>query len=548
MGRVAEATWSPAVVIGSGIAGLSVAHELGRATVVTAGELGDGASRWAQGGLAAALGPDDTAGLHAADTLAVSGQLADAAIARAVAEAAPSRVGWLADLGARFDTRTAGTFHLGREAGHHRDRIVHADGDATGAEVMRALSSAVAVHPDVEVLEHTRAVDLVHADDRVVGALVVGPEGARVLLADAVVLATGGIGQVYARTTNPPSATGDGLAMAARAGARLRDLEFVQFHPTALAQHRDPLPLVTEALRGAGATLVDTDGRRHLVEEHPDAELAPRDVVARANWRAQQRGPVYLDARAIGESLPERFPTVFASARAAGLDPRYELLPVTPAQHFHMGGVVTDEVGRTSLPGLYACGEVAATGLHGANRLASNSLVEGLVFGARVAATIAQSARDQAAPTAGGGSSWDGALEVAADALPLLGGDALPLLAGGDAGSDACEQLRRVMWDAGGLVRDEVGLRGALATLGTLRGGLAQGLRGRNLGLVAELVLTAALERRESRGGHWRRDHPAPAEGAVHQDVVPPPVARRRLAVTTVGRAVDRGPRVARTA
>lgn len=491
------------VVVGSGIAGLTAALHLGDCTVLTKSALGEGASRWAQGGLAAALGGDDHPGLHAADTVVVSGGLGDLAIADLVAAAAPSRIRWLRHLGAAFDTDEDGDLTFGREAGHQRRRIVHADGDATGREVMRTLVAAVRDRADIELIEHTAAVDLIRAKGGVVGVLAMGPDGQRLaLVTPAVVLATGGIGRVYSSTTNPREATGDGLAMAIRAGAAIRDPEFVQFHPTALESALDPKPLLTEALRGEGAHLVDATGRRYMVDLHPDAELAPRDEVARANWRELRSGPVFLDARSIGHTFPERFPTAFGHARNAGLDPRVDLLPVVPAQHYHMGGVLTDAAGRTSLGGLYACGEVASTGLHGANRLASNSLVEGLVFGTRVAEAIMAvpggPARSELVVPAGG---WPMAPEP-----------------------HEVTDLREVMWNNGGLVRTESGLRQTLTVIDELAPALADHTTGRNLCALARVVVGAALERRESRGAHFRADHPQldPAQ-ARHTVVYPQP-------------------------
>jgi L-aspartate oxidase len=422
-----EVRVSDVLIVGTGAAGLAAA--LGCAgrqvTVLTKTRLGEGgSSAWAQGGVAAALGTDDSPALHAADTLAVAGGLGDARRVDLLTTEGPARMAELVRLGAAFDRadgapdndrgpaadRAAGTpFALGREAAHSRRRILHAGGDATGRELVRALTDAVRRAPNVRVEEECFAVDLVvepaarQGGSRVAGLLALDRDGRRVLhLAGATVLATGGSGQLYLHTTNPPEVTADGLAMAARAGARLADLEFVQFHPTALAvAGGGRLPLLTEALRGEGAVLVDGAGRRFMLEEHPLAELAPRDVVARAIHRRLAAGEgVFLDARvAIGDRFPERFPTVFQAARDAGLDPRREPLPVVPAAHYHMGGVVTDERGRTSLPGLWACGETAATGVHGANRLASNSLLEALVFGARVAGDLAR--RLAAVPRAG---------------------------------------------------------------------------------------------------------------------------------------------------
>jgi L-aspartate oxidase len=491
-----------ALVVGSGIAGLSTALELGHCTVLTRTTLGAGASRWAQGGLAAALGPGDSPADHADDTRRASSGLTVDEIVELVTAGAPDRVRWLQRLGTGFDVDDDGMLALGREAGHRARRIVHAGGDATGPAVMHTLVAAIRARPDIEVIEHHQAIDLIRAGDRIVGVTVVGPDGRmEALTAASVVLATGGIGRVFARTTNPAEATGDGLAMALRAGAQVRDPEFVQFHPTALDSPLDPRPLLTEALRGDGATLVDADGHRFLVGLHPDAELAPRDVVARANWARQQRGPIFLDARAIGPAFADRFPTVFASCQAAGIDPRRTPIPVTPAQHYHVGGIETDEHGRASLPGLYACGETASAGLHGANRLASNSLVEGLVLGGRVAAHIV------ATEDALGAWARPATHEVPA-AQPHPG-----------APEDvrAIEQLRATMWRYGGLVRDEHGLTTALGHLDRLRPALSVGVTGRNLAAVAEVVLRAALGRRESRGGHHRADHPTPGAGpGVH--------------------------------
>ncbi|HMB53724.1 MAG TPA: FAD-binding protein, partial [Thermoanaerobaculia bacterium] len=396
--RIAGVRHADVLVIGTGAAGLATALGCSprAVTLLTKSRFGHGGSTaWAQGGIAAALGDDDAPALHAADTLDVAGGLADRSAVAVLTEEGPRRVEELIALGARFDCTADGELAFGREAAHGRRRILHAGGDATGAELMRALATAVAEAPGVTVEEGCFAVDLAVEVDaqgrtrRVVGALVVDGDGCRVLhLAGAVVLATGGVGQLYRHTTNPVEVTGDGLAMAARAGVTLVDLEMVQFHPTALAadsavEDGGPLPLLTEALRGEGAWLVDGDGERFMVDEHPDAELAPRDVVARAIDRRRAAGePVFLDAReAVGERFPERFPTVWEKATAAGFDPRAEPLPVTPAAHYHMGGVKVDGRGRASLDGLWVCGEAASTGVHGANRLASNSLLEALVYG-----------------------------------------------------------------------------------------------------------------------------------------------------------------------
>ena len=387
---------APAVVVGGGIAGLSTALALDGCVVVANEPIGGGASCLAQGGIAAAIADDDSPALHAADTERVSAGLAVPEIAALVAGSAPVRIDWLRALGVAFDQTASGSLALGREAGHSRNRIIHAGGDRTGAAVMRGLRSAVSRRSDIRVLEGFALVDLVTCGDRVAGVLLEGLQGMPLaLLAPQVVLATGGIGACFNHTTNPSSSRGTGIAAAARRGVLLADLEFVQFHPTALAADADPLPLLTEALRGAGAVLLDESGDRFMMAIHPDAELAPRDVVARSVHAIHAAGrQVWLDATGVAY-LEQRFPGACSLARAAGLDPCRQPLPVTTAAHFHMGGIATDAQGATSLTGLWACGEVASTGLHGGNRLASNSLLEGLVFGSRIARAIRQSRSEE---------------------------------------------------------------------------------------------------------------------------------------------------------
>ena len=486
---------SDVLVVGSGAAGLTAA--LGckplRVTVLTKARVGTGGSSpWAQGGVAAAVGRDDAPGLHSADTMAAGAGLNDPRIVDILTSEGPARVKALLALGAQFDLDDTGSLALGREAAHSRRRILHAR-DATGAEIVRTLVEAVHHAPEVRLLSQAFALDLVMDGGQVVGLLAVHADGRRILhLAPAVVLAAGGLGRLYLHTTNPPEATGDGLAMAARAGAQLVDVEFVQFHPTALAaEGADPMPLLTEALRGEGATLIDETGHRFMLDEHPDRELAPRDVVARAIWYRLMAGHrVFLDAReAVGEELPERFPTVFNSCQSHGLDPRTEPIPVAPAAHYHMGGVAVDERGRTSLPGLWACGEVSATGVHGANRLASNSLLEALVFGARVAEDLTSSL------PSGTVRGWRAA------------GGAIPSASPGDAELTAA--IRRLMWEKVGLLRDGAGLTQALEELDrlALRHPQAAG-EARNLLWAGRIVTAAALERKESRGGHYRSDYP----------------------------------------
>ncbi len=394
-------SYADVMVIGSGIAGLTVALRSaasGSVMVVTKDVLSAGSTRWAQGGIAAALGPGDTPEAHRVDTLIAGVGLCDEAAVDILVTEGPASVLELIGIGARFDRADDGTLSLTREGGHHADRIAHAGGDATGAEVQRALIDAVHADPRIEVIEHALALDLLLDDDGdAAGATlhVIGQgarDGVGAVHARAVVLATGGIGQVYSATTNPAVSTGDGLALALRAGAAVRDLEFVQFHPTVMwlgSASKGQQPLVSEAVRGEGAFLVDDDGVPFMQGQHPLADLAPRDVVAKAIMRRMEEtgaDHVWLDARHFGEDKwRTRFPTILASCLDHGIDPVHDLIPVAPASHYVSGGVRADLYGRTSVPGLYACGEVAWTGVHGANRLASNSLLEGLVFARRIA-------------------------------------------------------------------------------------------------------------------------------------------------------------------
>ena len=486
---------SDALVVGAGIAGLMAALKLvpRSVTVLCKTRLGKGAATdWAQGGIAAAMGKDDSPSLHAIDTQRAGAGISDEKIVEILTEDAPARVEELLELGAAFDRDDAGELALGREAAHQRRRIVKAGGDATGHAILKALIEAVATHSSIEVVEDVTAGDLIVEDDRVYGAYGhPNPSGrATAFRADAVVLATGGIGRLYRFTTNPVQATGDGIAMAARAGAMLADMEFVQFHPTALAIGRDPMPLVTEAVRGEGAVLVNDLGERFALGVHPDGELGPRDVVARAIFEQLQRGrTVGLDARAaIGARFPQEFPTVFGFCAAAGIDPRVQNIPVAPAAHYHMGGIAVDEWGRASLARLWACGETSATGVHGANRLASNSLLEALVYGSRVATNILSSA-----------SALKGHPTSHMPDVPLRG-------TAGQAVSD----LRNVMYSNVGLVRHERGLREALLRIDELETSIPHPSDElRNLLIVGRLVAEAALARPESRGSHFRSDNPS---------------------------------------
>ncbi|MDQ6822873.1 MAG: L-aspartate oxidase, partial [Candidatus Eremiobacteraeota bacterium] len=483
------------VVVGAGIAGLTVALKAApkRVTVLCKTRLGSGsATDWAQGGIAAAMGGDDSPALHKMDTQRAGAGLSEEAIVEILTRDAPARVDDLLELGASFDRTKEGGLALGREAAHNRRRIVKAGGDATGHEILRTLIAAVHAAPSITIMEDIVADDLIVAEGRVLGiyAHAAGNDEQLRFEAAATVLATGGIGRLYRHTTNPIEASGDGIAMAARAGATLADMEFVQFHPTALAVGADPMPLVTEAIRGEGATLRNDLGERFMLDLHPDAELAPRDIVARAIFAQQRAGrSVGLDARsALGETFPARFPTVFASCMSAGIDPRAMAIPVSPAAHYLMGGIAVDQWGRTSLPGLWACGETSATGVHGANRLASNSLLEALVYATRVADDVARAPVPAVSPV-------------------------IPPSIGYDVSSADCIQgvvdLRNVMYTNVGLVREGAGLEAALRRIIDLGEAYpAKSAELRNLLTVGSLISQAALARRESRGSHYRSDYP----------------------------------------
>jgi L-aspartate oxidase len=487
------------VVVGSGVAGLTCALHLREAglhvTVVTKVNIDDGSTRWAQGGIAAVLDPLDTPEAHAQDTLVAGVGLCDPAAVDVLVREGPTRVRELMRWGADFDRYPDGSLMLGREGGHHADRIVHAGGDATGAEVQRALHAAVRRDPWIRLIEHALVLDLLRdAGGRACGVTlhVLGEgteDGVGAVLARAVVLATGGMGQVYAVTTNPSVSTGDGVALAIRAGAAVTDLEFVQFHPTALYTGRGGAqqPLVSEALRGAGAYLRDGDGKRFLVGQHELAELAPRDIVAKAIHRvmaAEGSDHVWVDARQVAD-VTTRFPTITAYCREAGLDPRSDLIPVAPAAHYASGGVRTDLHGRSSIPGLYACGEVACTGVHGANRLASNSLLEGLVFARRIAEDVAANTLEQVEPVYESGSGW---------AFDPAGRPALKLAMSRGAG--VLRSASSLADAAGVLARAEPAPAGTASWEAT------------NLYTVASALVAAATKREETRGCHWREDFP----------------------------------------
>ncbi len=494
----AEIIRTEVAVVGAGVAGLTAALHAGARPVLIVADRrpgAGGASPAAQGGVAVAVGSGDRAEDHAADTMSVGDGLNDPDVVRLVTREGPHRVRELLELGAELDVTAAGGLALGREGGHRRPRVVHASGDATGAELVRALRAAVMRSETVGLAAGLRLRRLIVSNGRCVGLEAVGTDGRPVLVsASAVVLATGGVGRLWSHTTNPEPGDGSGLAAAAGAGARLADLEMVQFHPTALADGSDPMALLTEALRGEGAVLVDELGERVMEGVHPMGDLAPRDVVARTIFRRERAGRrVFLDASTIGSDLAARFPTVSRLCRERGLDPARRPVPVTPAAHYHMGGVLVDTWGRTSVRGLWACGEVACTGLHGANRLASNSLLEALVFGARVGEDLSAAILPVPRPQSGrtGESSH---IDRARDGT-------LPA------------ELRRLMWELVGVERDEAGLRRALEKLDAMAASRRDnGPAASPAVSVARLVARSALARRESRGAHRRSD--ARAHGA----------------------------------
>ncbi|OEJ32521.1 L-aspartate oxidase [Streptomyces subrutilus] len=515
------------VVVGSGVAGLTAALRCAaagrRTVVVTKARLDDGSTRWAQGGIAAALGEGDTPEQHLDDTLVAGAGLCDEAAVRLLVTEGPDAVRRLMATGAVFDTSAeTGEIELTREGGHHRRRIAHAGGDATGAEISRALVEAVQA-AGIRTVENALVLDLLQDErGRSAGVTlhVMGEgqhDGVGAVHAPAVILATGGMGQVFSATTNPSVSTGDGVALALRAGAEVSDLEFVQFHPTVLFLGPDAegqQPLVSEAVRGEGAHLVDADGVRFMAGRHELAELAPRDIVAKGIMRRmQEQGAqhMFLDARHFGaEMWEQRFPTILAACRSHGIDPVTEPIPVAPAAHYASGGVRTDLHGRTTVPGLYACGEVACTGVHGANRLASNSLLEGLVFAERIAD------------------------DITARAL-TGGGPGIPVPATGPLQpAQARYEIQRIMTDGAGVLRSAESLRTAAEALEGLYATALNNLEAHgktaepgvdtweatNLLCVARVLVAAARRRVETRGCHWREDHPDRDDAAWRRHLV----------------------------
>ncbi|WP_406348205.1 L-aspartate oxidase [Streptomyces sp. NBC_00144] len=587
------------VIVGSGVAGLTTALRCTaaglRTVVVTKARLDDGSTRWAQGGIAAALGEGDTPQQHLDDTLVAGAGLCDEAAVRTLVTEGPDAVRRLIATGAQFDTDETGGIALTREGGHHRRRIAHAGGDATGAEISRALVDAVRAAA-LRTVENALVLDLLtDTEGRTAGVTlhVMGEgqhDGVGAVRAPAVVLATGGMGQIFSATTNPAVSTGDGVALALRAGAEVSDLEFVQFHPTVLflgAGAEGQQPLVSEAVRGEGAHLVDADGVRFMTGQHELAELAPRDIVAKAiTRRMQEHGTehMYLDARHFGaEMWEQRFPTILAACRSHGIDPVTEPVPVAPAAHYASGGVRTDLHGRTTVPGLYACGEVACTGVHGANRLASNSLLEGLVFAERIADDIvtagsgAAGTRAGASGTAGTGA---GGSEAAGSGAGVRAGAAvlpaepvtLPLLP-----PEARLRIQRIMTAGAGVLRSGESLAGAADRLEAIRAeaeaeaaaeAVAEAAAGAamdaaaagapealpavalkpaepgveaweatNLLCVARVLTAAAQRREETRGCHWREDHADRDDTAWRRHLVVRLRPDRSLAVHTTDSA-----------
>jgi L-aspartate oxidase len=487
MDSIAQPLVGQPVIIGGGLAGLMTALHLSPEPVLVLAKAplaSAAASGWAQGGIAAALGPDDSATLHATDTIASGDGLCDRAAVERITCAARAAVEELIRHGAIFDRSADGEFKLGLEAAHCRRRIVHARGDGTGREILRALIEAVRRTPSITVCEGVEARRLIIEDGKLAGVLALAGSGPLRLSSSRVIIATGGIGGLYRATTNPLGAIGQGLALAARAGVALIDMEFVQFHPTALDVGIDPMPLVSEAVRGEGAVLIDDTGERFMAGE-ARAELAPRDVVARAVWRRLADGHrVFLDAReALGTRFAAEFPSIAAACQAAGIDPATAAIPVRPAAHYHMGGIAVDAAGRTSLDGLWACGEAAATGLHGANRLASNSLLEAAACARWVAESVSGTVARR--------------------------GTKLPPIAVPQAGATGL--VREIMSRHVGVLRDRAGLRAAIEALRPVAFSTGAAADAAAVGLM---IAIAALLREESRGGHFRTDFPHPSHRA----------------------------------
>ena len=496
---------SDVIIVGSGIAGLTTALQI-RAygysvLLVTKARVDEGSTKWAQGGIAAALGPGDSPAAHEADTLKAGAGLCDRKAVHALVTEGPEAVARLIARGAVFDRAATGEIALTREGGHLTNRILHAGGDATGAEISRALLAAVTEDPGIEVIEHALVLDaLKSASGRICGVTlhVIGEgsrDGVGRALAKAVILGTGGLGQVFAQTTNPSVSTGDGVALALRAGADVADVEFIQFHPTVLylgAKSSGQQPLISEAVRGEGAILLNDAGEQFMKEIHPLADLAPRDVVAKAIMSQMLKSGsahVWLDVSKV-ENFSERFPNIYQSCIAHGINPNSERIPVAPAAHYASGGVRVDLAGRSSIPGLYACGETACTGVHGANRLASNSLLEGLVFAARIADDIHRTLRQLPREE------------------PIINSDNEVLIT-----PEARTEIANSMSIGAGVIRTQASLEKTLAALEKVAGNRSsnpcvEAWETTNLLTLARVIVTSALIREETRGSHWREDFP----------------------------------------
>lgn len=490
------------IIVGAGLAGLFTALKLAPlpTTVIAAKSLGKGSSSvWAQGGIAAAIGEGDTADIHAKDTINVGAGLVDTDIAHLVTDEANDRINDLLEYGVPFDKDIKGILQLSKEAAHSARRIVRVEGDRAGAAIMAALIDAVKKTPSINILEQVEVHELVTNESSVQGVYIwpskaKGTGKGTLLKGNKVILATGGCGFLFSKTTNPNMARGEGIAIAARAGAVISDPEFVQFHPTAIDANKDPAPLATEALRGEGAHLINKKGERFMLGVHKDAELAPRDIVAIAVDRELKSGRgAYLDCvNTIGTAMKDHFPTVVKMCNEAGIDPLKDPIPIAPAAHFHMGGIVTDANGRSTIDGLWACGEVASTGLHGGNRLASNSLLEAVVFANRIAEDIHNQANKKSQePTT---ITIDDEQEIEAPLNEKL--------------NQAISKLRKTMFHNVGVERSENSLRKAMEDILELEPILEKSECTKNMALTAKFIIAGALNREESRGSHYRTDKP----------------------------------------
>ncbi len=501
------------LVVGSGVTGLLMALDLsasGNVLLVTKNQLKESNTEYAQGGIAAAINPDDNPRIHLEDTLRVGDGLCDQKAVQVLVEEGPTRVRRLAELGVNFDRNGEG-FATTLEGGHSRKRVLHAKGDATGSEFERALIQQVRSHPNIQVREYLMGVEILMHQNRCRGLLLFDLKEKKVfpVEAKAVVFASGGAGALYKHTTNPAGATGDGMAMACRAGAELMDMEFIQFHPTALKVEGAPRFLISEAVRGEGAYLRNINDQLFMAKYHPKLELAPRDVVSRAifyEMHETQADHVYLDLTHMATELIERrFPTILKMCQAYGIDIRKDLIPVSPAAHYFMGGIHTDINSRTTLPGLFAAGETACTGVHGANRLASNSLLECVVFGERAVDAVARYLKE---------TPFTPLSEVT-----------VPAYAEQLQESGLRETVRELMWESAGVIRGKQDLERALFAFSSMEKSLKPSLdleyfEVRNLLEVGKLTLRAALAREESRGAHYRKDFPAKNDELWHKHLV----------------------------